>query len=217
MILFSVTIMPLCLVMWAVTRGEKKYFISALTGFLSGALVCAFKGFLTFSHRIVPYSFSQNFFYLFFFEMFLPVAILTVIFFLLSHDGIEFKTKSFFPLNCAFYITFLPYIILTGNKAIHTHFELFIKPLLLVEALFLIGSALVEFANRLKSSPKTCPIPVLPALAAIVLPSLTESAFIMNIGNVWYILGTLALTGLCAIQIARNFIKNSPKKMLDKE
>lgn len=212
MIAFAVLFMPLSLILWAVSRGEKKYFVSFLTGFLSGVVVCGFKGFFTFAHRIIPYSFMQNFIYLFFSELFLPVAILTTIFFLLSHDGFEFKAKSFFPLNAGFYCILLPYITLTGNKAIHTHFELFIKPVLFVSALFLIGGALMEMCSHLKNNKKVLAFTsLLPLIIALIAPALIESAYLIHMNTAIYILGSVLLAAMAIFQIVYKLIKTVKK------
>lgn len=187
MIIFSLSLIPLCLILWALTYGEKKYTISFLIGLLTGVAVTAFKGIFTFSHRIVPYSFSENFIYLLMKEAVLPVIILYGIYLLISHDDLEFKAKSFFPLISAFYISFLPFVILSGNKAIHTHFELFLKPVIIETMIFTLAGAVKEFAKYLKGNKKLIFIPILIFLVYIAGPAFIETAFIIHMSPAVYI------------------------------
>lgn len=201
MTIFAISIMPLCLILWALTYGEKKYTIAFFTGLLSGVAVTAFKGFFTFIHRITPYSFADNFVYLLVREAVLPVVILYGIYLLISHDDLEFKAKSFFPLVSAFYITFLPFIILSGNKAIHTHFELFLKPVIMEIMIFVLAGAVKEFAACLKGKKKLIFIPVLIFLIYIAGPALIEAAFTIHMAPVVYISASAAYILLPAISL----------------
>lgn len=208
MTLFALSILPLCLILWAITYGEKKYTIAFLTGLLSGVVVTSIKGFFTFSHRVIPYSFSENFIYLFVREALLPVLILYGIYVLLSHDEPEFKAKSFFPLVNAFYISFLPFIILSGNKAIHTHFELFLKPVIFEIMIFALSGAVKEFTACLKGSKKLIFIPVIVALVYIAGPAFIETAFTIHLMPAVYISASAVFILLPAIPLVLSNRKN---------
>ena len=128
MLLYLLILLPLAFVFYCFLKKDKQIFIPAFTGFMSAVLFCAFKAFFSFTHRVVPYSFWENFLYYFVKEI-LPLIVVYFLYFLLSKDSIEYKTKIFFSLICAFEIIFLPYTVISNAETrVYSGFDLFILP-----------------------------------------------------------------------------------------
>ena len=64
-------------------------------GATAAVLVCAFRTFFLYAHRVIPYSFGENFAFLLIRQAVLPILILYGLFFLLSRDSLEFKADMF--------------------------------------------------------------------------------------------------------------------------
>ncbi|MCR4742103.1 MAG: hypothetical protein K5866_04440 [Treponema sp.] len=132
MLLYLLILMPLAFTFYCFLKKDKQIFIPALTGFMSAVLFCALKAFFTFTHRVVPYSFWENFLFYFVKEI-MPLIVIYALYFLLSKDTIEYKTKIFFSLICAFEIVFLPYTAISNAETrVYSGFDLFILPSLIL-------------------------------------------------------------------------------------
>lgn len=152
------------------------------TGLVSAVLVCGFRAFFLYSHRIVPFSFEMNMWYLLIRQTLLPVIILYGLFFIISKDTISYKVQSLFPLLISFYLLYLPYTILSGSEKIITTFPLFIKPVLFTVMIFSLGLSAnhIEKTVRAKKYVFTA-IWIIVALISIVAPSILETMYIMDV------------------------------------
>ncbi len=151
------------------------------TGLVSAVLVCGFRAFFLYSHRIVPFSFEMNMWYLLIRQTLLPVILLYGLFFLISKDTVSYKVRALFPLLISFYLLYLPYTILSGSEKIITTFPLFIKPVLFTVMIFSLGLSAnhIEKTVRAKKYVFTA-IWIIVALISIVAPSLLETMYIMD-------------------------------------
>ena len=129
MLLFLLLLLPLSLLLYFFWMGQKKDVIAVFSGIISSVLVCAIKVFFTYSHRIVPFTFSENFIFYLCRLSCVPVIIVYAVFFLIVKDSIEYKIKTFFPLIIGFYMVYLPYSILSLSSSIYAGYEIFIKPI----------------------------------------------------------------------------------------
>lgn len=130
MFLFSFLILPVFFVWYCFYKKNSKIVPAILIGIVCAVLLCLFLALFTFSHRIVPYSFSQNLTHLLLTQTVLPLLLPYLLFLLFSKDTLEYKTESFLPLSLSFFEIYLPFIIITTSEGLYSGFSLFIKPVL---------------------------------------------------------------------------------------
>lgn len=181
MLLFSLLLIPVVLGGFCLYYKDKKIFLPICFGLISGILVCSFKTFFVYSHRIVPYSVGQNFLFIFFRQIFFPTVILYLIFFFFSKDDFKYKIDMCCPLLLSFYMIFLPYTIITSSEGLYSIFNLFIKPVVYT---FLIIQVSYSFKVVIESVvDKESEINFKQALIGLVyfvLPALIESFFLVD-------------------------------------
>lgn len=129
MILFASLLLPVFLIGYFIIKQDKSIVIPVSIGVIIAVLVCLFRMFFVYAHRIIPYSFSQNFIYYLLRQCVLPVFIIYGLFFLFSKDNLEYKIKMCFPLLISFYMVYLPYIIITSSEGLYSFYPLFVKPI----------------------------------------------------------------------------------------
>lgn len=183
MLTFLIVLMPLSIVFYEFIKREPKDFMPLLIGLLSSSLYCALKAFFTFSHRVVPYSFGLNFIFLFMHQIFLPILIVYVLFFVISKDSIEFKVNSFFPLISSFYAVYLPYIVISANQStVYPFYEILFKPVIFL-CLILHLTILLKFIHKEIKRKKILflILDVVSAIIFLVLPSIIETMYLLNV------------------------------------
>lgn len=192
MFIFSIAILPLTLAFFfCYTKDSKNKsdVILVIFGFLASIVVFALKEFLTLSHIVVPYSFSENFLRLLFKETLLPVVILYLLFFFITKDSTEYKIHGFFPLTAAYFTVFLPYFCITSPEA-KTAFETVLKPVLFTSMLSSVAMGLKLIYKGLSSQDNK----ILAAagfaacFCSFFLPALAETFFLMDYRLISYIL-----------------------------
>ena len=141
MYLFMFLLFPLLLAAWCFYKKDAHLIPAILLGLIAAVLVCGFRAFFLYSHRIIPYSFESNVWYLLIRQTLLPVILLYGIFFIWSKDTVSYKVEALFPLLVSFYMFYLPYTIVSASDHIYTTFPLFIKPVLFAVMLFSLGLA----------------------------------------------------------------------------
>lgn len=187
MFTFSVLLLPLAIGIFFTQNKNKANIILVITGFLTGIIVFALKEFLTLSHRVVPFSFGENFSYLFLRETFLPLVFLYLVFFFLSKDELSFKLEAFFPLIASYFVVFLPYQCITSPEA-KTAFEAFFKPVLFLSMIWGISTSLHFIKNGIAGKKNLCVLGVAGIIVFLILPALAESMFLMDFPAISYIL-----------------------------
>lgn len=130
MYIFCISLLPLLLTLYIISAKDKATLFVALVGAIQAVIFCTIKAYFTSSYRIASSSFLANFLHYYFFQIFLPIAIVYILFFIFSNEGIFFKIESYFPLVCAFFAIYMPYKILQGSVAKYSFYELFLKPTL---------------------------------------------------------------------------------------
>lgn len=149
MLLFLILLLPLFLTAYCFKVRTQKVVPVIFIGAFSAVLVCAFKMLFVLSHRIIPYSFSQNFFYYLVKETLIPAVILYAIYFLVSKDNLEFKINTYLPLELSFYTVYLPYCVISSTSSAYTGFSIFIKPLIFAMMIAETGVALRDMYRGL--------------------------------------------------------------------
>ncbi len=155
------------------------------TGVMAAILVCVFRTFFLFSHRVIPYSFSENFLFLLMRQILIPLLLLYGIFFLISRDSIELKVEMFLPLTASFYMIYLPFSIISSAEGLYSVFALFMKPCMFAAMLYFLSF----FAKSILASfnSKKIIFVVLYSFAALVflmLPAMVEAMYLVNTNSV---------------------------------
>ncbi len=181
MYLFMLLLLPLILAAWCFYKKDSHLIPVIVTGIVAAVLVCGFKAFFLYSHRIIPYSFERNVLYLLVRQTLLPVVLLYGIFFAWSKDSISYKVEAFFPLLISFYMLYLPYTIISTSDGLYTSFPLFVKPVLFVVMIFSLGLSAKHIEKTLKNKKIFfAVIWILIGLVSVVIPSLLEGMYILD-------------------------------------
>lgn len=201
MLIFFILLLPACLLIYEFERKNPKDFIPAATGFLSSIVLCVEKVFFMYSHRIIPFSFSENFIYYLFRLYVLPVLVVYGLFFLFSKDKLEYKINSFFSLLSSFYAVYLPYSVISSYSSnVFAGYDIFIKPALV--AAMLSGLAFCIKCLYLSIIDKKILFIILNVALIIllfVLPAVFDCIYLLRILN----FGVLIL--FCIIYILLSF------------
>lgn len=212
MLLFSFMVIPLLLTCFCMYYKNKDIVPVVVMGLVAGILVCAFKTFFLFSHRVVPYSLSENYVYLFFRQAFIPVILLYAIFFIFSKDSLDYKINAYFPLELSFFTVFLPYLTVSSSEGLYSTYSLFVKPFVFA-GMIIMTAIMVRWAYKTFTLKKIyfTVIFVLLALGYIMLPALFEAmylikekvALVMIFSSLYFILPFILifLTGIKKIKI----------------
>ena len=181
MYLFMFLLLPLILAAWCFYKKDSHLIPAIFLGIVAAVLVCGFKAFFLYSHRIIPYSFKSNVIFLLVRQTLLPVILLYGIFFAWSKDEISYKVESFFPLLISFYMLYLPYTIISTTEGLYTTFPLFVKPVLFVVMIFSLGLGAKHIEKTVRNRKFVfTAIWVIISLISVVVPSLLESMYILD-------------------------------------
>ena len=139
MLSFLFLVLPLSLViyyLWNVKSSDsennsvnKRFFVPMLIGVLLAVLLCAIKVFFTYSHRVVPSTFTENFAYFFLNQSCVPLCAVFVIYCLIMRGPFVDKVTDFFPLTASFYAVYLQYLVISGTVFVYSGYAIFVKPL----------------------------------------------------------------------------------------
>ena len=203
MYLFMFLLLPLILAAWCFYKKDSHLIPVIFTGIVAAVLVCGFKAFFLYSHRIVPYSFERNVLYLLVRQTLLPVVLLYGIFFVWSKDKISYKVESFFPLLISFYMLYLPYTIISTSEGLYTSFQLFVKPVLFVVMIFSLGLSAKHIEKTVKNKKYVfSAVWILIGIVSVFVPSLLEGMYILDMN---YLL-ILVLSGVYSALLPILFI-----------
>ena len=181
MLLFSFLLLPLLITWFCFYYKNRKVSSVIVFGAFAAILVCGFRAFFTFSHRIIPYDFTENFIYLLVRQALLPSVLLYLLFFLISKDDFKFKTEMFLPLEWSFYSIYLPYVIISSADGLYSWFDLFFKPALFAAMILQCGILVKYFYFDLKAKKIFAGIIfALIGMIYICLPAIFESLFLMD-------------------------------------
>lgn len=181
MIAFLILLIPAALLMYWIWTKEKKDIIAIFCGLISATVFTALKVFFTFSHRLVPYSFSENFGYYLAKYSCLPVLVVFIVFSLVAKDTIEYKVKSFFPLVSSFYMVYLPYSIMSFSSSIYSGYEIFLKPLVYLAMLVQCGLSINSIYRSVISKKILFVIVnILLFIFYLIFPAISDALYAIN-------------------------------------
>ena len=181
MYFFMFLLLPLVLAAWCFYKRDSHLLPVIFTGAVAAVLVCGFKAFFLYSHRIIPYSFESNVLYLLIRQTLLPVILLYGLFIVWSKDKISYKVEAFFPLLISFYMLYLPYTIVSTTEGLYTSFPLFVKPVLFVVMIFSLALSAKHIEKSIRNRKIIFAIIwILIGLVSVVIPSLLEGMYILD-------------------------------------
>ncbi|MBP5520287.1 MAG: hypothetical protein J6X84_06900 [Treponema sp.] len=200
-----ILLLPLILAAWCFYKKRVDMIPVIFMGIVAAVLICGFRTFFLYSHRVIPYSFVKNVFYLLFHQSLVPIALVYGIFFLISKDSLSFKIEAIFPLLLSFYVLYLPYNIISSSEQIYTTFPLFVKPVLFTVMIFSLALAVkqIEKSHFAENSLYTA-IWVGIAFGSIVFPAILESMYLLD-ANYFFI---LILSGAYSLALPILFLMN---------
>ncbi len=196
-------LLPLILAAWCFYKKDSHLIPVILTGAVAAVLVCGFKAFFLYSHRIIPYSFESNVIYLLVRQTLLPVILVYGIFFAWSKDEISYKVEAFFPLLISFYMLYLPYTIISTSEGLYTTFPLIVKPVLFVVMIFSLALSAKHIEKTVKNRKIVfAVIWGVIGIVSVLVPSLLEGMYILDMS---YLL-ILILSGVYSAALPVLFI-----------
>ena len=213
MYLFMIFLLPLILAAYCIYKKDKRIVPVIFVGLIAAVLVCGFKAFFLYSHRIVPFSFGKNVIFLLVRQTLLPVLLVYGIFFVWSKDELSFKIEAFYPLVMSFYALYLPYTIISTSDHVITSFQLFVKPAGFAVMFFSL-SIIMRRLEVFISEKKYAFIGIFGALALIylIIPALLESMYILDV-NYFLVLLLSAVYCLLAPLAKFYFLIDQKKKL----
>ncbi|MBQ9630859.1 MAG: hypothetical protein IJR49_04665 [Treponema sp.] len=204
MYLFCILLLPCLLAFYLLHKEDKAHIVVALVGFFVGVLLCTIKAFFTSSYRVAHANFFHNYFYFLFFQFFLPIAILYILFFLFSNEGVYFKMDAYFPLLCAFYSVYLPYRILAGSEPKYSLYELFLKPVLYASMCILSATCIKGILLGIVKKMPTTLLWTLLFFVSILIPALIESLYFVGFSSWIYLVPFLIYILIAAFTFTKN-------------
>lgn len=184
MFLFLFLLLPFSLTLFLIKNGTR-YSTSIFIGIVSAVLICSFNLFFVTSSHVIHFSFKTNFINCLFKQLLLPVILLYGLFFIISRDTLEYKTKSFFPLICSFYSIYMPFFILKGHSVNYSFYELFCEALLF---LTMIATVSVYIKNLFNPSIKRIGLKILYIfliLIYLITPAIIQTLYIVSPENIF--------------------------------
>ncbi len=189
MYLFMFLLLPLVLAAWCFYKKDSHLIPVILIGTVVAVLVCGFKAFFLYSHRIIPYSFQSNVMYLLIRQTLLPVILVYGLFFVWSKDKVSYKVEAFFPLLISFYMLYLPYTIISTSEGIYTTFPLLVKPVLFVVMIFSLALSAKHIEQTVINKKIVfTAIWILISIMSVIVPSLIEGMYILDMSYILILL-----------------------------
>lgn len=209
MLLFLLSLMPLAFCFYWFYKKDRQIIIPALIGILFAVIVCAFKSFFTFSHRIIPYSFGQNFLFVLSRDVLYPL-IFYGLFFAISRDSVEYKIKSFFSLICPFEMIYMPYCVISATESVvYSGYDIFIYPLIVLASLIEIAlNVNYLYQGFTKKNYKIIFLNIPLLLFYLVFPCVIYSFRLMDFSSVLTLIVSIIYTVCPYVYYGYKLIKN---------
>ncbi len=201
-------LLPLVLAAWCCYKKDTRFVPVIFMGLVTGVLVCGFKAFFLYSHRILPYSFGDNVAYLLIHQTLLPLSILYGLFCLWSRDSFSFKAEAFGPLMLSFYTLYLPFTIISTAEQVYTSFLLLIKPGLFAVMIMILAFCLqqIERTVSLKKYVITALWLVI-SVIIVIIPSLIDGMYILDMNYLLILLLSLLYAAIFILLIFLQYKK----------
>lgn len=205
MLCFTILLLPLFLCFYCFSQKTLKVVIPIFFGVMTGILLCAFKVFFLYAHRVIPYDYFSNFGYLIIRQTLFPAVIVYGLFFLFSKDDFEYKGNFCYPLLLSFYMIYLPYSIISTAEGLYSFYSVFIKPLMFAIMIYLVSDFVKKLLNNIQT--KNVSSIVLYSgfiLLSLIIPSILESFIIIDkVVFVAYVLSVI----YCLVPFVLMFLK----------
>ena len=206
MLLFLILLLPAAFFTYAFTIKDCSIILPAFAGLVTAAFVCACRYFFSYEHRLIYFSFGQNFAYYLVKQNLLPLVVVSAVYALISRDTMEFKFKNFFPLLCPFFAVYLPYCVITASEVYYQAYDLFLKPVIYLAMLGQIAMSLLALYNGITQR-KVAPIVIncLVILLYAIYPAVSDALYaidynfviILSVGIVYTLVPAVLLVIRC--------------------
>ena len=174
-------LLPLILAAYCFYKKDKRVIPAIFLGIIVAVLVCGFRAFFLYAHRIVPFSFEKNAIYLLMRQSLLPVILVYGIYFFWSKDELSYRIETFFPLMISFYMLYLPYNIISTSGHVFTTFPLFVKPVIFAVMIFSIALFLSHVEKAFENKRYVfVALWIIVSIISLVIPALLESMYILD-------------------------------------
>ena len=174
-------LLPLILAAYCFYKKDKRVIPAIFLGIIVAVLVCGFRAFFLYAHRIVPFSFEKNAIYLLMRQSLLPVIMVYGIYFFWSKDELSYRIETFFPLMISFYMLYLPYNIISTSGHVFTTFPLFVKPVIFAVMIFSIALFLSHVEKAFENKRYVfVALWIIVSIISLVIPALLESMYILD-------------------------------------
>ena len=200
MTIFMYLLLPLILTLFCFCYKSRRNVPVIYMGIMASVIFCAVKMLFFYSHRIVAFSFSENFIYFLIRESFIPIVVICGLFFIFSKDEMEFKINSIFPLLTSFYIIYMPFVIYNSPSGYLNSFSLFVKPILYAVMLITIGISSKEIFKFIKN--KNYLFVIIFASVVIIyllIPAALESVYLITTSILWCVIGLVVYSAFPVI------------------
>lgn len=187
MLTFLLLLMPLLLGIYCAYKKDGRNVLVISIGTVVAVLLCTIKSMFFFSHRVVPYSFGMNLYY-HFIQGILPLALLIIIYFLLTKGNFGEKVEFVFPLIASFFMVYLPYFAMNSvESSVYSSYVLFIRPIIYGSMLIYISYCL-NYINKFLKNKIILIAMILLLIVSLALPIVFDSLYdIGKIVNLVYI------------------------------
>lgn len=152
MLLFTFLFFPLLIALFCLKKNAKDFIPPIFCGILLSLICCLIKFFFFHSHRIIPFSFSENFIFLLTRQSLVPFILVFLLFFCFSRDCLQTKINSLCLLELSFYAIFLPYLIVSSSEGVFLRFAIFVKPILFAVSIIQISFSLKNLFTKVQFS-----------------------------------------------------------------
>lgn len=218
MYIYLCVLFPSVLILCFLYNKNFKMISLVATGIFSATIFCAIKAFFMFTHRLVPFSFLQNFSFYLTSLYLVPVIVVYAVFFLVSKDSLEYKFQAFLPLELSFYTIFFPYTVLSSSGPDYSFFELFVRPTIAVSCFVSAGFLIFSVSKTISDLPKTKSLifmilRIIFALIFVCLPSVTDSLYAVNTNHALLVILSIIFIILpLSVFFTESFFKTSSLK-----
>ena len=181
MLLFLILLLPCALITYAFILKDKSIILTIFAGLMTATVVCACRYFFSFEHRLIYYSFGQNFAYYLVKQNLLPLIIVTAVYALISRDSAEYKIKNFFPLILSFFMVYLPYCVITSSEIYYQSYDIFLKPVIYLAMLAQLALSLTALYKAItEHKPLFITINVIIMLIYALYPAVSDALYAID-------------------------------------
>lgn len=187
---FLVLLFPIALFRHLVREGNRAEDTAAWVGAAISIILCTFKAFLTFSHRIPSALFASEWVYSFVSLTIVPILCSCVVLFIVKLRGARAASCvcALFSALASFYAVYLPFLTLAGSRSSYSSYELFFRPplyLMMITSIALCAKLIAAAHIDRSLHLRRMGYPMLSFFALI--PSAVDAMWFTNEGN-WIVL-----------------------------